>query len=134
LSKIEFKYQKESSNIFASIRRPRVTLQIFSRVFKEWIMVEDVLADTGADISIIPKTLGIILVGDITKRRRYKIHGMVSSTFMYLHRLKIRLNGKELLATVAIANSDNVPPTLGRKHGLDKFKVIFDRGQKLRFF
>lgn len=110
-----------------------MTLQIFSRVFKEWITVEDVLADTGADISIIPKTLGIILVGDIIKRRRYKIHGMVSSTFMYVHRLKIRLDGKELLVTVAIANSDNVPPTLGRKHGLDKFKVIFDRGQKLRF-
>jgi len=52
---------------------------------------------------------------------------------MYLHRLKIRLNGKELSATVAIANSDNVPPTLGRKHALDKFKVVFDRGQKLRF-
>jgi predicted aspartyl protease len=133
LSRIEFKYQKESSNIFASIKRPRVTLQVFSRVFREWIVVEDVLADTGADISIIPKTLGIILVGEITNRRRYKIQGMVSSAFMYLHRLKVRLDGKELSATFAIANSDNVPPTLGRKQGLDKFKVVFDRGQKLRF-
>lgn len=133
MSRIEFKYQRESSNIFPSIARPRVTLQLFSRVFREWITVEDVLADTGADISVLPKTLGMILVGEISNKRRHKIHGLVSSAYLYLHRLRMRLDGKEMVATFAIANSDTVPPTLGRKYGLDRFKVVFDRGKKLKF-
>jgi hypothetical protein len=132
LSEATFRYHKEESNIFKSIKRPRIQIHIYSKVFKEWVTIDDILADTGADISILPKTLGIVLVGKISNRRRYKISGMVSSTFMYLHELRTRIDSKEIKGLYAIANTDDIPPTLGRMSGLDKFQVTFDKGKLIR--
>ncbi|MCP4631617.1 MAG: hypothetical protein GY855_01730 [candidate division Zixibacteria bacterium] len=133
MSEITFRYSNEKSNIFENIKRPRIRVYVYSKVFKEWVTIDDVLADTGADVSILPKTLGIVLVGKISNRRRFKINGMVSHTFAYIHELRTRLNGREIKATYAIANSDDIPPTLGRMGGLDKFKVTFEKGRVLKF-
>ncbi len=132
MAEVIFRYQKEKSNIFNNIKRPRIRVNIYSKVFKEWITIEDVLADTGADISVLPKTLGVVLVGKIPNRRRYKISGMVSHTFIYLHELRTRINGREIKGLYAIANSDDLPPTLGRMGALDKFEVTFDKGKTIR--
>ena len=132
MAEITFRYQNEKSNIFDNIRRPRIRVYIYSKVFKEWITIEDVLADTGADISILPKTLGVVLVGKIPNRRRYKISGMVSHTFVYLHELRTRINGREIKGLYAIANSDDLPPTLGRMGALDKFEVSFIKGKTIK--
>ena len=133
MSEISFLYKNEKSNIFKIIKRPRVRVYIFSKVFREWITIDDVLTDTGADISILPKTLGLVLVGKITNRRRFKITGMISHTFMYLHELRTRINGRVIKALYAIAETDDLPPTLGRKGALDKFEVTFVKGKFLKF-
>ncbi len=133
MSEIKFRYQLEDSNIFESIKRPRVRMHIYSRVFKEWLSIEDVLVDTGADLSILPVTLGTVLVGDIKNKRRFKITGLVSHTYMYLHNLSTRLNGKVIKALFAIADTDDLPPTMGRKGALDKFDVTFQKGRTITF-
>jgi predicted aspartyl protease len=131
LAEAVFRYQIERSNIFDRIKRPRILIHIYSKVFREWITIEDVLADTGADISILPKSLGIVLVGKISNRRRYKLTGMVSHTFVYLHELRTRINGREIRGLYAISSNDDMPPTLGRMGALDKFEVTFRKGKSL---
>ncbi|MBD3168705.1 MAG: hypothetical protein GF307_04425 [candidate division Zixibacteria bacterium] len=132
MGEVTFRYQNEKSNIFDKIRRPRMTVFIYSKVFKEWITVEDVLADTGADISVLPKTLGIVLVGKVKNRKRYKITGLVSDTYVYLHELRTKVNGRIIRGLFAIANNDDIPPTLGRMGALDKFTISFEKGKLIR--
>lgn len=132
MSEITFTYEKEKSNIFKVIGRPRMRINIYSKFYKEWVTIDGVLADTGADISVLPKTLGQVLVGKIKNRRRYKITGLMSHSYMYLHELSTKINGRAIRALYAIADTDDLPPTLGRKGALDKFEVTFDKGKILR--
>ncbi len=133
MARIVFDYQTEGSNIFPRIKRPRMTIDIYSSVLRQWIEIGDVLPDTGADVSILPYTLGAVIVGHVNQGKRYKIHGMVSSTYMYLHDLTVRISDRKIRATFAISLSDEVPPTLGRVKALDKFRVVFDRGKLIIF-
>ena len=51
---------------------------------------------------------------------------------VYIHQLKFRLNGKECELPVAISDSNDVPPILGRVKGLDLFDANFITGEKLK--
>ena len=71
-------YVNEQSNVFRTIKRPKLKLDIYSKHFKTWVSVEDVLADTGADISVLPEGLGVLMVGDYRRGDRVKITGLTS--------------------------------------------------------
>jgi len=126
-------YVNEESNVFHRIKRPKISLAIYSRCFKCWINIEDILADTGADISVLPESLGILLVGNYKKGNKYKITGLLpgSVASMYINKLSIRLGDKVFRTDFAISNSNDVPPTLGRIGGLDKLNIQYNRGKKL---
>lgn len=126
-------YISERSNVFRRVKRPKLSFSIYSRHLRCWINIEDVLADTGADISVLPRSLGILMVGDYRRGKRYKITGLFpkASASMYLHRLSIRIANKKFRAIFAISNSDDVPPTLGRIGGLDNFDIQYQRGKKM---
>ena len=49
-----FKYRERESRIFGSVKRPLIDIEIFSEIDKKWYLVEDILADSGADISVFP--------------------------------------------------------------------------------
>ncbi|PIU55898.1 MAG: hypothetical protein COS88_03615 [Chloroflexi bacterium CG07_land_8_20_14_0_80_51_10] len=63
---IEFPYKDEASDVFESVKRPRVKLGFFSEVVKDWIILDEVLADTGADFCVLPRYIGEMLTEDIT--------------------------------------------------------------------
>ena len=65
MKKLTFPYTEKEHRIFGKITRPVVTLAFFSERFGKWLEVAQVLADTGADISVIPLKLGQILVSDV---------------------------------------------------------------------
>ena len=126
-------YVNEQSNVFRTIKRPKLKLDIYSKHFKTWVSVEDVLADTGADISVLPEGLGVLMVGDYRRGDRFKITGLTSknSVKMYIHQLSIRLGGRVFRTRFAISNSNDIPPTLGRIGGLDKFDIQYKKGREL---
>ena len=126
-------YVSEESNVFKKIRRPKLTLSIFSKNFRCWVNIENVLADTGADISVLPESLGILLVGNYKKGKRYKISGLLPDnvTSMYIHQLSVRLGNRTFRTHFGISNSNDVPPTLGRISGLDKLDIRYNKGKKL---
>ena len=62
----------------------------------------DVLADTGADLSVLPKSLGILIVGDIREGKKYRITGLAGySKYIYLHRLTTKIGRKKIKAAFA---------------------------------
>ena len=131
---IEFPYKDEESDIFGKIKRPRIKIKVFSEVTKDWEIIDEVLADTGADFSVLPRFLGGILVNDITKGKYAEIKGVVPGVKLiaYLHKLKIKVVDNEFIAHVAIADSDDVPSIFGRIEGLDLFNAVFSKGETVK--
>ena len=97
-----------------------------------WIPLYEVLADSGADVSILPRFVGRLIVEDITNGKQIEIRGIVpySKLICYIHELRFKIDDKEFKLPVAIADSDNVPIILGRVNGLDLFRCTFDNGNK----
>lgn len=123
-----FKYQEGKSSLFEVIKRPLIHLEVYSQKSQKWLLFEKVLADTGADICLLPRTMGYVLVEDITSGIHKKIRGVVPNTFLngFIHNLKIRIGNKELTAPVFIADSEDVTPIFGRGNAMDLFKAGFD--------
>jgi hypothetical protein len=128
-----FKYKKQESRIFGEVFRPLIKLEIYSELKKKWLTIQNVLADTGADLSIMPRDIGEALLQDISKGKIEEIKGIVpfARLIVYIHKLKFKINGIIFRLPVAIAESSDVPPILGRVKGLDLFKVVFDKGKKV---
>ena len=123
-----FKYQEDKSSLFGIIKRPLVELEIYSIKLKKWIPFKRVLADTGADICLLPRFMGNLLVEDATTGIYKRLRGVVPNTFLngFIHNLKIRIADQEFTAIVFIADSEDVTPILGRAKALDLFKACFD--------
>jgi hypothetical protein len=91
-----FEYTEKESGFFGKVLRPLIEVEIQGDTL-EWIKIENALADTGADISVLPRDVGDLLIEDVTKGKPYEIRGIVpyAKLIVYIHQLKLRLNGKE---------------------------------------
>ena len=132
---IKYPYIKQHSKIFDNISRPLVNIKIYSLTRKIWVPIYEILADTGADITVIPRYLGEFIVDDITKGQYIEIKGIVPTAVLiaFVHNLQIKIAGKEFNTKVAIADSNNVRPILGRFNGLDQFSVTFHKNEYIIF-
>jgi len=130
----EFDYKQEESDLFGSVKRPRIETQIFSKKKNRWIWIDEVLADTGADFCVLPRYLGNFFIEDITTGKYIEIKGVVPSARLiaYIHELKIKLADREFNVPIAIADSDDVPSIFGRVNGLDLFDANFLKGEKIK--
>jgi len=124
-----FDYMEKESGIFGKVLRPLIEVEIEGKT--EWIKIDNALADTGADISILPRDIGDLLIEDVTKGKPYEIKGIVpyAKLIVYIYQLKFRINGKNFELPVAISDSNDVPPILGRAKGLDLFDANFSYGE-----
>jgi len=128
-----FSYRPSPSLIFGIVRRPLVSLECYSERTNRWVLLTDLLADTGADVSILPRHLGVIMLNDIRTGKPLRLHGVVPGAGLptFLHTLRFRVHGDEFHAWVAIAEINEVPPLLGRVQGLDRFTAVFAKGRHL---
>ena len=131
---INFKYREKESRIFGTVKRPLIDIEIFSEVDNKWYLIEDILADSGADVSVLPYNQSLLFVKNIEMGEETELMGIVPYVKItaYLHNLKMRINTEEFTAPVAIAESDDVPPILGREGAINKFSFIFDKGFELK--
>ncbi len=130
-----YPYQKTTSGIFGIVQRPLITIKIYSSIKDVWVPIHNILADTGADITLLPRYIGEIIIEDITNGREIKLRGVVpySELVAYIHNIKIEVAGKEIETPVAISDSDITPIILGRVKGLDLFNVSFVNGEQIIF-
>jgi hypothetical protein len=131
---IEFPYKKEKSDVFGIVKRLRIKIKVFSKVTNDWEVIDEVLADTGADFCVFPRFIGNLLVEDITKGKYIEIKGIVPGVKLiaYLHKLKVKVGEKELVTPVALADSDDVPCIFGRVGALDLFNASFVKGESVK--
>ncbi|MCH8317286.1 MAG: hypothetical protein IIA88_02115 [Bacteroidetes bacterium] len=132
MSVVKFPYIEKHSRIFGKILRPIITLEVYSEVFQEWDIIDEVLADPGADISLLPRSLGEPLVKDITSGEYIEIKGVVPNSILiaFIHELTLKISEKEFKTKIALAESNVIPAILGRYKALDLFDVSFT-GKKL---
>lgn len=129
-----FPYKEKESGIFGKTKRPLIDLYIFSKTQQGWLLVLEVLADTGADISILPRTIGESLVKDMRKGEYLEIRGITPGAYteVFIHHLSCKIGEIKFTAPFALADSDDVPPILGRAKGLDLFEATFYKGKETR--
>ncbi|RLG25864.1 hypothetical protein DRN76_02155 [Methanosarcinales archaeon] len=133
MNQIEFPYTEEESDIFGNVLRPRISLDMFSNIRDEWLPMDDVLADTGADLTVLPRFIGELLTEDITDGKYSEIKGVIPGIILvaYVHQIKVRLGNLEFEAPVAIADSNDVPSILGRVDAIDRFDANFLKGERV---
>lgn len=129
-----FKYRPAASAIFGTVKRPLVSFEFYSPVRRQWFTVANLLADTGADLSILPRVVGRLLLGQITRGQPVMIRGIVPGTVLksYLHRLRCRFNGQTFSLLAAIAETDGVTAVVGRVDGLDRLTATFVKGREVQ--
>ena len=129
---LSFPYVEGASDIFGTVLRPLVSLEAYSELLERWVLLENILADTGADISVLPRPLGELLLDDITTGHYFPLSGVnpVAIVPAFVHIIRVRLGDAEFEMPVAIADSPLVPPLLGRRDALDRFVVRFVVGEE----
>ncbi len=128
--RLEFPYVKERSTIFGAVSRP-VARVVLERRFPHWMYV-----DSGADISLIPLSVGRLI--GLRRRKRdvpERIFGVGrSSVPILIRRISIGLGSVEFRARVAWSQKEGVPLLLGRMDVFQKFDVTFREKARVTVF
>lgn len=111
----KFAYKEQKSTIFGKIKRPLITIELFSKVKERWIRLPNVLADTGADVSLLPRFQGEVLVKDVTKGKEVELRGIVPYVRVpgFMHIIRARVDAIVFDASIVVIDSDDVLPILG---------------------
>ena len=128
MASITFPYREEQSKFFGLIYRPvaRVKLNSAGEWIPEWMYV-----DSGADITLIPRSVGDLLGFEVNKGKIVDITGVGGGTVPVIVKKVMMCVGKEIFdARVAWALIEDVPPLLGRMDVFNKFDVIVREEEK----
>lgn len=129
---IEFDFKKEESRIFGQIMRPVARIIL---VNGEIEAPEHLYVDSGADISLIPKSVGDILGFKIEKEDNItEIKGVGERGVpIIIKNVKIKIGERLFDARIAWALIEEVPLLLGREDVFNLFNVCFKKNKKTVF-
>jgi len=130
--KMEFDFKEEKSRIFGDVLRP-VAEVIFVNNKRE--ILESVYVDSGADITLIPKSVGELLgfkIGKNDKIEEIKGIGEIGIPIV-IKKLKLRIGEKTVNARVAWSLIEEVPLLLGRIDIFRLFDICFKKEEKTVF-
>lgn len=133
---LTFPYEKIYESKFGPVFRPLVKVNFQLKLKKgKWLGVW-MIADTGADQTIIPRYLSekleIDLEKDCFKDRTYGVGGG-QEMFVLKDRFSIRLGKWEMKIPLAVLDSDEIPPLMGRLGFLETFNALFSKKLKVTF-
>jgi len=130
MTELFFPYKYMQTETFGEVKIP--VAKIFLQGKQEETAV-DVIVDTGAVVSIFPKSLCDILGLDFEKGQlSYVKTATGESIQIRVHNLNIRISNRKFRVRVAFTAIENVPYILGRLDILDKIEMKFGR-QGTRF-
>jgi len=122
--KIEFPYVKEKANVVPFILRPLARVVIRN---KEREIIQDMYIDSGADITLLPFSVGTALGFEIKKGEDIKRVGGVggSKISVAVRTARMRIGEKEFDCRIAWCLSEDVPLILGRLDVFREFEILF---------
>jgi len=131
---IEYRYRRESGKIKGLIKRPVADIEI-QGYDGQWYYVTAYI-DSGADISLIPYSLGLSMGFDVDPKKIIELEGVGGREIpISLIKTKIKFS-KNIVYDVEIgwALVDGVPILLGRHTIFDRFNITFkEREEKIIF-
>ncbi len=130
---IIFKYKNEASrNKSKHIQRPIADIFLKNQS-GGWIEFHPYI-DSGADVTLIPLSLGRLIGLTLDKNKVEQIGGIRGSVPVTYHQILIKIGGVELKIHIAWALIEEVPPLLGRADIFDYFHVTFKQDQGIILF
>ena len=129
---IIFRYKEESLGEKRIIKRPVADVSLQTKT-GSWIEFHPYI-DSGADVTMIPLSLGKLLGFEIDENKIQQIGGIRGSVPVIYTKAALRVGEKEILIQLAWALVEEVPPLLGRTDVFDSFKVIFDQTKGIIIF
>lgn len=126
---ITFQFKEYSSDLFGKIRRPVAIVYLQRLESKSWIPI-NMLIDTGADYTLLPKYIAIELEISLLKDcKQVRSRGVGGYSHVYLLKKKIRarIGTYERNIPIGFLPSNEIPPLLGRQEFFEKFKVTFEK-------
>ncbi len=123
---IAFDFKEVASHLFGTITRP-VAEVIF--IYNGTEISETVFVDSGADVTLIPKSLGEVLGFTIDKTDTInELYGIGEQGIpIVLKQLKIKVGDRLCDIRVAWALIEEVPLLLGRTDIFPRFNVCFKK-------
>lgn len=129
---IVFRYKEESLGHGGTIQRPVADIRLKTKG-NLWIEFHPYI-DSGADVTMIPLSLGKLLGFEIDEKQITQIGGIRGSVPVIYTKTEMKIGDKEFLAQIAWALIEDVPPLLGRTDVFDIFKVTFEQNKRIITF
>lgn len=127
---VEFPFVRERANIVKSILRPLARV-VFNEEVPQWMYI-----DSGADVTLLPRSVGELLGFEIRRGEEIKeVKGLGNSRIpIVVRRVSMKIGEKKFEARVAWSLTEDVPLVLGRLDVFNKFDILFkEREEKVVF-
>jgi len=120
---IEFEFKKVLSKKFGEVLKPIIPVAL---VGAKQIVRTSMLLDSGADLSMIPYSVGEALDLELNMENRSEVQGIGEGSVPYiLSRVKIQFGEVEALVRIGWALIEEIPLILGRLDLFKEFSVEF---------
>lgn len=130
---IIFKYKREPSRLKGQfIQRPVAEIYLQTKS-KTWLKFNPYI-DSGADVTLIPLSLGKLIGLTVDEKRIEQIGGIRGSVPVIYFKSDIKIGDIQFPIQIARALIEEVPPLLGRTDVFDKFNVQFRQKEGIIVF
>jgi len=128
---IKFKYRKGESKIFPEVYRPVADVDFWSKSKKKWISVS-MYIDSGADITLIPRSMGELLGFEFNKSEITELSGVGGGMVaVIIKKVPMRIEEYEFDVKIAWSMIEEVPYLLGQEGVFDRFNINFKKRDKI---
>lgn len=127
---IKFRYRKEIGRVEKIVFRPVADIEFESKN-GEWIECHPYI-DSGADVTLIPLSLGRLLGLEVDEERIEEIHGVGKQGIpVIFDDMNVKIENYIFKTKIAWALIEEIPPLLGRIGIFDYFHVNFKQDEKI---
>jgi len=124
LKEIFFPYKRVHSVLFGRVSIP--VAKIFLKGREE--IAVDVIVDSGAVISIFPRSLSDLLKLNFAEGEKGEVRTATGEVIgIRVHRVRMRIGDYAFTARVAFSDNENIPYVLGRLDIIDKVEIRLER-------
>lgn len=129
---IEFDFRRERSGLFGDILRPVARVVLLYRGMK---IPEIFYVDSGADITLIPRSVGEILkLSDPSNQEVFDIKGIGEKGVpIVVRKVGMQFGDLQIQARIGWALIEDIPLLLGREDIFPHFDILFSKNQKTTF-
>ncbi len=130
---IIFPYISEKASITPFILRPLARVTMINGAKK---ITQEMYIDSGADITLIPFSVGSAMGFEIGKAEEIKQIGGVggSKISVVIRKIPMRIGEKEFECRIAWCLSEDVPMLLGRMDVFREFEILFTEREESVIF